>query len=364
MKSRTLSMALLALNAFAAAANEDLNKAVTQRSQQFPTIDVRFRIRETTTQKSRFVPPDRVVPGKELVWESENRWVRDGEKYRYERNHPIGNMYGGRTSGSMKLTSDGRIHKQISDFSNSFQHLSGFIENERSGLPDWDAFCRPLAIHFRGDDPEVLGCLFSELRQVKSQAKVNEIPCEVFEAKLSASTAQLLWFDPARDWVLVRLEWKSPGHRYVMEIDYAEHAEFGLMPNAWRIDELDREGKVKRKTQVNVLSATATIPNPQSTFDLAFPPHSLVSDQRPARPIEYRVNPDGKLIELDILGTPVGSSVLPVAVRVMFLRYRMLILAGSLVGITLVLAYLTRRGLRSRHRAPPVPPPVSELPFV
>jgi hypothetical protein len=361
-----LSLSILPLLASSVpAANDALIAAIATRSAKFPAIDARFHVLEMMEKGSRFNEPGKVIPPHDFVWESDNRWVLDGEKYRYERNHPNWNTNGGKTQSSILMTCDGKMHKALVKRPDQLNSDSGIIEDGSNGLHYGDIYLRPLTIHFRGIEKRVLGCEPTELKQVAKGIPVNGIPCDEFEHAFGKSNiaTYTYWFDPARDHVLVRMRWSNKGiPSHLIDIEYAEREGFGLVPSRWNYTQFRTNGKIQSKSVVELKTLAKVADNPKSTFDIDFPKRSIVYDNR-FQNTKYRVNDLGQLIELDILGQPVGSTVVPVLVRLWFLKLRTWLLVGSLLGIAAMLGYCWMRWRRTRstvRRALPT----AELPFV
>lgn len=355
---RLLSVSLFAVFVGpASAANDALIAAIATRSAKFPTLDASLHLKETVEKGSQRNEPGKVIPPNDRIWESDSRWTLDGEKYRYDCHYPIIN--GGDNSRlSMQSSFDGQMYKiTISDHN--------AIEAGSNGRHLGDASLKPLAIHFRGIEKQSLGCDIAALRFVGKDRIVNGLACEEYECTLGSSRKQTYWFDPAREYVLVRMSnrgTKSTAGDYLIDIEYDRQDGLGLVPSKWLLTQFDRGDKIRSKTTVEVTRLATKIEDPKATFDLSFPKHSIVQDGR-FQNTKYRVNDRGQLIELDVLGQPVGSSLFPLIVRIWFTRFKLWILVGAVVGIAAIIAYLGRRWLcwRASLRRPV---PTAELPFV
>lgn len=358
-----ISLVALALgSAYASAANDELVAALAARSAKFPTLDLHVHVVETLEKGSRLNGPKVVSPSRDLTWESDNRWTLDGAKYRYERNHPLSNSGGGRSPVQMLMTGDARTHKAFHSLGAS-QHNTGKIEAGPNGMPFADWNFKPLAIHFRGAERRSLGCDPSQLKLVAKGRRVNGIPCDEYEYSIGESRIVTFCFDPKREFVLVRMHAKVRGWAsHQLDVEYVERPGFGTVPSKWNCAEYRADGTVRSKFAVELKEASRTVGDPDSTFDITFPNRSTVYDER-NRDRKYRVNDLGQLIEIDILGQPVGTTAIPLLVRIWFLKLRVWILVGSLLGIALMLLYCWMRWRHSRtavRRALPT----AELPFV
>ncbi len=344
------------LAAPALAANDALVAALARRAAKVPAFDATIHVVETMPKGSRFNEPGKVLPARDLVWESDNRWAAAGAKYRVELNHPIGNAHGGKVPLGQVRTSDGADHKLL--LAGPESPPRGVIE---AAPNDWlflDWLRRPLAIHFRGNERRLLGGDAADLRLVAQDRDVDGVKCDEYEHR-AGQRETTYWFDPARDHALVRLFSKGTAGDFRIDVTYGHRAGVGLVPDAWTIVE-SRAGKVRSTSVVRLTDFATTVD--ADAFDLEFPKRALVRDER-HRGATYRVDDLGRLIELDALGTPVGSSVLPVAVRLAFRQFRPWFLGGSLVGVLAVAAYLALRWRSGRAMARPSRP-TEQLPFV
>lgn len=265
----------------------------------------------------------------------------------------------------MLMTGDGSIHKMLVSRSGSPFDTSCALEGSPNGLRYGDWYARPLAIHFRALEKQSLGCNLADLKFVAKDRSVNGVACDEYNWKFGGNRSQTFWFDPAREFVLVRMRMEGGSVLLTecqIDVEYQIRDNFGLVPVKWIVTQYGPKEKVRSISVVELASLSNTIDLPNQTFDLAFPKHSIVRDGRFAN-TKYRVNDRGQLIELDVLGQPVGSSMFPVIVRIWFLRFRLWILVGALIGIAALLAYLGRRWLRWRASLRR-PVPTSELPFV
>jgi hypothetical protein len=352
-----LSLAILSLYAAPAlAANDALVAALARRAAKVPAFDATIHVVETMPKGSRFNQPGKVLPARDLVWESDNRWAADGAKYRVELNHPMGNAQGGKVALRQIRTSDGENHRLL--LGGPEPTSRGIIE---AAPNDWlfaDWHFRPLAIQFRGTEKRLLGGDPADLRLVAKDQDLDGVKCDQYEHR-AGQRETTYWFDPARDYALVRLITKGTAGDFHIEVTYGQRAGVGLVPDSWTIVE-SRGDKVRGTSVIRLTDFATTVD--ADAFELEFPKRTLVHDER-RQNATYRVDDLGRLIELDALGTPVGSSVLPVAVRLAFRQFRTWFLGGSLVGVLAVSAYLTLRWRRvrmpARHSLP-----TEQLPFV
>jgi hypothetical protein len=184
---------------------------------------------------------------------------------------------------------------------------------------------------------------------------IDGAACKEFTVKGSAARTDRYWLDPARDYVIRRMQRveKQRGGQLVQQVDvaYRPHDACGRVPASWVHRHYTPAGAAGRTTTVEVLDLRLNEPQPADLFDLRFPPGTTFYDARDGK--AYRVQPDGSIGE-DPIRT---MEELPVAVvpfrEPWYRRNRWLLIGLGAMLAALGLRYaLRRRGANASQQRP------------
>lgn len=298
------------------AADTPLVDAANRRAARHPVVDVRLHVNESIikgglsalTGSALAKSGSKMIPAEDLTVASDNRWVLDGNKYRFENNHPMWNMMRGEMSTMKNLSvSDGDISKTLhtDDRETSFRPW-GVIHANLTSEGIQHAIAAPLAIHFRGNDKTLSFFSAKELKLQSNNVPANGVKCDEYRLQTGSNSSYSFYFDPTSDHVLRKLRKMRQGK--VAEQYDVEYAATGSdpTPSRWTYTRFGADGKALSTSIITVTEIRATIPDRDSAFQITFPADCRVHDQRHDNK-QYRVNDRGDLNELDVYGKPIES---------------------------------------------------------
>lgn len=297
-------------------ADKPLVDAANRRAARHPIVDVRFHVEESIVKGGLSALSGNAlarsgtttIPNEDVTVVSENRWVLDGNKYRFENNHPMWNMMRGEMSTMKNLSvSDGEISKTLhtDDRETSFRPW-GVIHADLTSEGIQHALAAPLAIHFRGNDKSLSFFSVKELKLQANNVPVNGVKCDEYRLQTGSTSSYSFYFDPARDYILRKLRKMRQGK--VAEQYDVEFSATGsdATPSRWTYTRFGADGKTLSTSIINVTEIRAAIPDRDSAFQITFPTDCRVHDQQHGSK-QYRVNDQGELVELDLNGKPIES---------------------------------------------------------
>jgi hypothetical protein len=282
------------------------------------------------------------VPAKETTLESINRLVLDGEKVRYEDNHPGWHMPSGEQHKRRVVSLfNGSVAKKYFPSGVSGKgNPVGTIDKDAWQDAMKSAVLTPITMAFRGLDLAISPYLIGDLKPSGITLPIDGAPCQEHVVNFSDATKSF-WLDPGKDYVVRRMRLQRRGHLVDQcDISYRRHDAWGWVPASWVRNQYSPAGTVLVTTKVEVLEMRLNDPQPAEQFDIQFPAGSQVFDIRNAK--NYRVQPDGTMRELSPSGEELPGSV-PQPGDPWYRRNKWLLLSLGVVLAALVLPYAMRR---------------------
>jgi hypothetical protein len=327
--------------------------AARARQQSVKTADIEFKQREIIPRggKSDENPdlygPKAPVPANETTCESINRLVFDGEKYRYEDNHPTWGTFHVPNPQTIKWSSisafDGTTAKHFFERGIGFGNRSGSIGQDPQVWTARPFSLDPITMAFRGLNSDLSWRVIPAMKPSGNTLPIDWAPCQEYVINVTKSDQTFnFWLDPDKDYVVRRISHQSPGRLFAQtNIRYRRDDACGWVPDSWVRNEYSAAGKVSSTTRVDVVAMRLNEPQPAELFDVQFPPGTMVADQRNHK--EYRVQPDGSLREL----SRVTGQELPVSEGqpegAWYWRYKWLLAGSGVVLAGLAWQYAVRR---------------------
>jgi hypothetical protein len=331
--------------------------AARKRQESVKTLDIRFQLAEVIARggdtRWRVFPrePTTLVPAKETALESVNRLVVDGEKVRYECNHP---WYGPRgelwARSSLSVFNGSTATRFFPTGLGGEGGPAGVIrEDPRLPFVASQVEVVPLGLAFRGLGSLLTSNVFSEMEPSGTSLPIDGEPCE--EHVLNRPDALTsYWLDPSKGYVVRRVSRQRPGGPLdQMDIRYRRDDVAGWVPVSWSRAQSLPDGTVLRTAKVDVLEMRLNNSPAAELFDIQFPIGTHVRDQRDRK--NYRVQPDGSLREISPGGTDLAvPDIPPAAPQVGWTEW---LLGGvGVVVWAVILAYVWRRKRGTNSASP------------
>lgn len=171
------------------------------------------------------------------------------------------------------------------EFARSFHSHSGFARFPGGFIGDRKASpmarvlrCVPIMIVFRPFDRAMSHFDPANLRLTTERGMVDGRSCIVFRQR-NGDYVRSVWVDNARDFVPVRYV-SGPRGRTSIQIDisYSNDPRYGWIPTSWNIALMDAHGGIEESWDTRSVKYELNEIIPDSAFQLAFPPGTMVRD--------------------------------------------------------------------------------------
>ncbi len=276
--------------------------AAKKRQEAVKTLKVVFKRTEVegagsaSANAPRGLKPSTPVPARETTIESENRLFLDGDKVRYEDNHPLWEISTGKLRKMDSVYAfDGTLAKLLHPYSNHGGPL-GSIEKAAYQEKVKSYELTPLTVTFRGLNPAICPDALADAKPSGVTLPINGESCQEYVLARSSLVISL-WMDPTKDYVIRRISKQRNGKIVEQhDITYQRNALVGWVPESWARHFYLPEGGLQRTGKMKVLEMELNTAQPHQQFDLQFPPGTWVFDQRTMK--DYRVQPDGSMSEV------------------------------------------------------------------
>ncbi|MBN9518103.1 hypothetical protein J0H58_06240 [bacterium] len=240
-------------------------------------------------------PGERPFPDEETTLTSDNRLRFFGNKYRYERNHPVW-APDERKVLPVRLINvwDGTTDKSFYPSGLSEKASEGTVYRDRRSRDIRDVVLVPLLLAFRGADPALSPYPAADLEATADTEVVSGQKCQVFRHPRHPNLR--LWLDPAADSLVRRIRWTAKGKTTGEAVVYpVRDPTCGWRPGGWTHTQYAPDGAVLFTHVVRVTAVNYTSPLPDD-FALTFPPGTVVTDATNGK--LFRVGPGGVWSEL------------------------------------------------------------------
>jgi hypothetical protein len=291
-------------------------RAAAARQEAVRALDIRFRRTETNavgaiSERSRGLAKfTRDVPAKETTFQSVNRLAIDGDKIRFEDNHPCWRVPEGilRTRRAQLDVFDGSVAKTFypGDETKENGLPSGTYENRHANIHVMYSVLMPITLTFRGLDPHMTPYPLTDAKRSGLTLPIDGEACDEYILEFSPESKVSFWLDPKKDYVARRISTKS-GVQFAAQHDikYRNDAQIGWMPQSWVSNDFSSIGRLLTSTKVEVLEAEYNGVLPATDFDIVFPPGTRVVDLNTTK--VYRVQSNGAMRETDELGQELSA---------------------------------------------------------
>jgi hypothetical protein len=313
-------------------------EAARTRQESVKTVDIEFKRTQVyakrATSETAVNPLKPDLPPSETTLESTNRLVLDGEKFRYENNHP----YWGRPG--RKLHQQTKVSVFNGSLASTFlpRGISG--EGEPLGLVETgslhsDLKCyelAPILTTFRGLNPAMSSDPVTDMKPSGRTLLIDGSPCQEYVQQRSNGVFVRYWLDPAKNYVVRRLCTPRPNRQTdQMDIRYRPHELCGWVPVSWVWTDYSPTGERQGTSTVDVLKIRLNAVQPAEQFENHFPAGTFVSEVDKHK--DYRVRADGSMREVSPTGEEQENSTVQV----------WLLVGLGVVYVAVVLKYTLRK---------------------
>jgi hypothetical protein len=331
--------------------------AARSRQNLIKTIKIEFKRIDTEAAGSRSgsVPtlfkPKTAVPDRETTSESNNRFVMDGDKMRFEDNHPIWRMPAGTLHNTaMIAVSDGTLAKTLKPKGVvGAGTTTGTIREAVDRLDLSDPVLTPIILHFRGAHSEISPYPIATMKATGIRLPIDNQDCTEYALILGELNLSF-WFDPARDYCLRRLaQHKTNTLLYQLDVKYRRDDKWGWLPVSWVAHDYGTARELLKTTKVEVLEMRPGEVESPDTFELLFPAETRVFDARNNK--EYRVQSNESMREISSSGKELGGSVAQLEGSY-FYRHKWLLLGITMLVIAAIVLLAIRKKIGGRPHRP------------
>jgi hypothetical protein len=260
------------------------------------------------------MPQKNPIPPEETTLTSVNRLVLDGQKVRFEHNHPVFYLPTGAPLERRNVfLFNGTLANQF------FPHgLSVISESDTpQGIIKANAIADnvrryelgPIIGDFRGMDVTMGAWPYSDLMGSGASLQVAGANSQEYVKRLSPSVSINCWLDPAQDYLPRRVRCQKKGQLdFQLDIRYRLNEEQLWVPASWVYNQYSPNGSLRNSQTFEVLNIRINEPEPASQFDIEYPPGTEVNDQRTDK--WYRIQPGGAMREFSrITGADLSATI-------------------------------------------------------
>lgn len=343
----------------AADGNDPVVVAARARQESVKSLNIKFKWKEIVAKggKTRLIEDIRhkttgPIPAKETTIVSENTFVVDGEKIRFQRNHPTWDTDGNLVEKNFIGVFNGFIAKNYFPDGMGMRAASQGIIRKEARLEDTKWFVlNPITLTFCGLNPAITAYSISDMNPTGAKLPIDGTMCVEYAAKPSVDSIISCWVDPEKDHVIRRIRKQRQG-RLLDQADIRfrpnSNGAFKWVPESWTRTEYSQAGTVLSTSSVEVLELHLNEPQPTELFEIQFPPGCEVYDQRTNK--EYKIQADGTMREVSPrTGEELPGSI-PQPGELWYWRNKWLLASIGVALVVLVIAYATRRGYWKAHR--------------
>ncbi|MFO0808022.1 MAG: hypothetical protein U0746_05325 [Gemmataceae bacterium] len=284
-----------------------------------------------------------LIPKEDTTLESVNRLVIDGNRVRYEDNHPLWSTARPQPSQGHHI----RIHVRGQRSFLPSKGVSG--DAPPTGVIDhpgvavelrrWNV--APLIMAFRGDDRVLSRILVRELQETGRSLPIDGTTCDEYTRPHGEGT-DIVWLDTANRHLIRRISTvtKKGTLRNKCDIRYRREGNGTWVPAGWTRTGYSTKGEIILTMTAEVQTVLFAPPIDAATFDSLLPPETKVYDNREQK--TYKVETPGTMREFDRKTSRLGRTVnQPNAPW--YRQYHWTLVASLAVGILLASSWFIRR---------------------
>jgi hypothetical protein len=279
--------------------------AARKRQETIKTVEVKFKETEllangAISENSRSkIKPTAPVPAEDMIIESMNRLVIDGDKLRFENNHP-----------SWRDRGKSLYHRtQISVFDGSRttdffpKNLTGdgtpiAVYHERSRYPELWFYLTPLPLAVRGVDSRFSQYSLGTLKPAAGSLAIDGDMCREYTVVSTHGPNRHVWIDTNKSYSIRRIVTERNGQPE-SQIDIALRKDeiYGWLPATWIYQEYSWKGTLLETFKIEIMDMKINEPQAAEQFTIQFPEGCRVTDNPTNK--TYVVQADGSLQPID-----------------------------------------------------------------
>jgi hypothetical protein len=249
------------------------------------------------------------IPATETTLDSVNRLVIDGDKLRYEDNHPCWYMPVGKlNTGSSVTVFNGTVNKWFypRDHTGDGVPTAVFSNGDPPNVVQAHELI-PFFLAFRGTASGRHSSTYPEMKATGVELPIDGAACQECLIKLSADLTVSYWLDPAKDYIVRRTCTQHKGRLdKQFDVRYCHYDGYGWVPTSWTRNLFSTGGTILMTTTVEVLDLRLNDPQPADLFERQFPAGTYAVDRTTAK--RYHVQPDGSMREVSPEGEELSES--------------------------------------------------------
>ncbi len=284
---RALGLITTLLSAVCAAsapgvAQEPLNEQVRRaweegRQARFQTVDIKWTETVTTMKGTE----DAGLPRTDETHAVKYRLICDGDKVRYTRRGMQwdGNLLRFIDKNYTSTFNDGERRKLYEDEKQG-SHPAGFVSDAGIFNEPQNYHLQPVILTFRPTATPLGGFDLAQWRESSRRGTVGGQACRVIEYKLNDLVVQYLWLADSADFRVLRHEFTVSGrNKLQLTIEYDEDSRFGYVCSGWKHLKVTDGGAPAETIVAKVDDAIFNQPIEPATFELEFPPGTVVQNE-------------------------------------------------------------------------------------
>jgi hypothetical protein len=290
-----------------APSDEKALAAVRQRQETVKTAEIQFRQTEVIVKGALTIigsapgKPLSQYPKQEIKLESMNRLIIDGDKSRFENNHPVPDLGGKIIKRSMVTIFNGFSRLGFwPTGATDHDDPRGVIET--SALPGIGGrVLAPVELSFRGLNPQDKQLAIGAMKPKLGFVLLEGDRCQEFEVSTGSYKANTCWLAADKDYVLRRMRTeRRNGIIDLIDVGYRRHEACGWVPDSWTVTTNTSNGVPLITTNVTVLAMRLNEPQSPEVFDIVFPLGTIVSRSTHGGQTSetYEVQNDGTMREI------------------------------------------------------------------
>jgi len=245
---------------------------------------------------------------------------------------------------------DGELQKTFSSRTITTEFPIGIIMDGTTSDSRKVVLYWPIMLAYRPFDTTMSYLDPGSLKMTAEQGMVDGRPCLILRQR-TGDFVRTVWVDAGREFVPVRcLSERGGVTSFQIDVSHSKDAKYGWVPTSWSIALLEKHGAISESWDAKVVKYELNETIPESTFQLNYPPGTMVSNsmtkesylvledggKRPIQPGEFTGSNYDKLLHTA-----------PASERV-DLRIALTVASLALLGVMWYLLSSWRRRVRQR----------------
>lgn len=173
---------------------------------------------------------------------------------------------------------DGHLQKGFSSKTITTDFPVGMIMDGNTSDSRKAVLYRPITMAYRPFDTTMSYLDAGNLKMTAEQGMVDGRPCLILRQR-TGDSVQTVWVDAGREFVPVRyLSERGGVTSFQVDVSHSKDAKYGWVPTSWSIALLEKDGAISESWDAKVVKYELNETIPESTFQLDYPPGTMVHD--------------------------------------------------------------------------------------